>query len=223
MREIKLKEIAAESAVSLVEDGMVVGLGSGSTAEIAIRIIGRRIKMEGIRIKGIPTSLRSEMVAIESGIPITSLSQHPHIDISIDGADEVDSDLNLIKGGGGAHTKEKIVSLSSERLIIIVDETKLSERLEKPVPTEIIPYAMKVVEKQMKELGGKPLLRTIDGKPFITENGNLILDVDFGRIEDPPSLGKELSSVAGLVEHGIFTNASEVHVGRKDGVEVLRR
>jgi len=219
------KEKAAESVVSMVKDGMVVGLGTGSTAELAIMKLGERVKVEELEILGVPTSLRTEMVAIESGIRVTTLSEHPSLDISIDGADQVDLQLNLVKGGWGSHTKEKIVSYAAKRFVICVDDSKMVKRLNKPVPLEVLPYAVKVVEAQVKRLGGIPVLRQ-DGNRggyFITEGGNLILDVDLGTINNPEEMSMALSSIVGSVEHGIFTNASEVHVGDDEGVEILKK
>jgi len=216
---------AAESTAFLVEDGMVVGLGTGSTAEFAIRRIGERMKEEKIEIFGVPTSLRTEMLAIECGIPVTTLSENPYLDICIDGADQVDSQLNLIKGGWGSHTREKIVSYAAKKLVICIEEEKMVETLNRPVPLEILPYAAKTVEKQVKELNGVPVLREEGNKGgyFITENGNLIIDADFGIITDPKSMSSVLSSIVGSVEHGIFTNAAEVHVGNEEGVKILKR
>jgi len=219
------KEKAAESVVSMVKDGMVVGLGTGSTAELAIMKLGERVKVEELEILGVPTSLRTEMVAIESGIRVTTLSEHPSLDISIDGADQVDLQLNLVKGGWGSHTKEKIVSYAAKRFVICVDDSKMVKRLNKPVPLEVLPYAVKVVEAQVKRLGGVTVLRQ-DGNRggyFITEGGNLILDVDLGTINNPEEMSMALSSIVGSVEHGIFTNASEVHVGDDEGVEILKK
>nr|CBH39145.1 ribose 5-phosphate isomerase [uncultured archaeon] len=219
------KEKAAESASSLISDGMVVGLGTGSTAEIVIREIGNRIKTEEFEIFGVPTSLRTEMVAIECGIPITTLSEHPSLDICIDGADQVDSELNLIKGGWGSHTREKIVSYAAKKLVICVEEEKIMEQLTKPVPLEVLPYAVKIVEKQVKKLGGEPALRSegTRGGYSVTEHGNLVIDADFGVIHNPEEMSTALSSVVGSLEHGIFTNAAEVHVGNEKGVRVLKR
>jgi ribose 5-phosphate isomerase A len=221
----KKKEKAAESAASLIKDGMVVGLGSGSTAEIVVRRIGNRIKEEELKVLGVPTSLRTEMVAIECGVPVTTLSEHPSLDICIDGADQVDSQLNLIKGGWGSHTREKIVSYATKKLVICIEEVKMVELLNKPVPLEVLPYAVKIVEKQVKELGGVPVLRKEGnrGGYFITENGNLIIDADFGIIKNPESMSNALSSVVGSVEHGIFTNAAEVHVGDEKGVRIFKK
>ena len=219
------KEKAAESASSLISDGMVVGLGTGSTAEIVIREIGNRIKTEEFEILGVPTSLRTEMRAIECGIPITTLSEHPSLDICIDGADQVDSELNLIKGGWGSHTREKIVSYAAKKLVICVEEEKIMGQLTKPVPLEVLPYAVKIVEKQVNKLGGKPALRSegTRGGYSVTEHGNLVIDADFGVIHNPEEMSTALSSVVGSLEHGIFTNAAEVHVGNEKGVRVLKR
>ncbi|MGB3457895.1 MAG: ribose-5-phosphate isomerase RpiA [Halobacteriota archaeon] len=219
------KEKAAESASSLISDGMVVGLGTGSTAEIVIREIGNRIKTEEFEILAVPTSLRTEMMAIECGIPITTLSEHPSLDICIDGADQVDSELNLIKGGWGSHTREKIVSYAAKKLVICVEEEKIMEQLTKPVPLEVLPYAVKIVEKQVNKLGGKPALRSegTRGGYSVTEHGNLVIDADFGLIHNPEEMSTALSSVVGSLEHGIFTNAAEVHVGNEKGVRVLKR
>jgi ribose 5-phosphate isomerase A len=204
---------------------MVVGLGTGSTAEIVIREIGNRIKTEEFEILGVPTSLRTEMMAIECGIPITTLSEHPSLDICIDGADQVDSELNLIKGGWGSHTREKIVSYAAKKLVICVEEEKIMEQLTKPVPLEVLPYAVKIVEKQVNKLGGKPALRSegTRGGYSVTEHGNLVIDADFGVIHNPEEMSTALSSVVGSLEHGIFTNAAEVHVGNEKGVRVLKR
>lgn len=224
-KKVRKKEKAAESAASLIKDGMVIGLGTGSTAELAIRRIGRRIKDEELEILGVPTSLRTERIAIDYGIPLTTLSEHSSLDICIDGADQVDSQLNLIKGGGGAHTREKIASYASKKLIICVEEEKVVEQLNKLVPLEVLPYATKIVEKQVEELGGTHVLRT-DGSRggyFVTEHGNLIIDADFGVISNPSEMSVALSSVVGSLEHGIFTNATEVHVGNDKGVRILKR
>lgn len=223
--QVREKEKAAESASSLISDGMVVGLGTGSTAEIVIREIGNRIKAEKFEIFGVPTSLRTEMIAIDCGIPITSLSEHPSLDLCIDGADQVDSELNLIKGGWGSHTREKIISYAAKKLVICVEEEKIMDQLTKPVPLEVLPYAVKIVEKQVKKLGGEPALRSegTRGGYSVTEHGNLVIDADFGVINNPEEISIALSSIVGSLEHGIFTNAAEVHVGDKKGVRVLKR
>jgi ribose 5-phosphate isomerase A len=222
---IEEKKVVGEYCAELVEDGMVVGLGTGSTIAFMIKALGRRVK-EGLNIKGIPTSYQSEMLAIECGIPLTTLTQDPLVDIAIDGADQVDQNMFVIKGGGGAHTNEKIVACSARRFIIIVNKAKLVDVLYHPVPLEVIPFALPLVERQVRELGGRPILRMAAHKdgPVITDNGNCIVDADFGEITSPGTLALKLSLCVGLIEHGIFNNADEVYVGEADGsVKVLKR
>ena len=221
------KKRAAESAASLVKDGMVVGLGTGSTAEIAVRRIGWRIKEEELEVLGVPTSLATELLAVECGIPVTSLFEHPSLDLCIDGADQVDSELNLIKGGWGSHTREKVVSYAAERVVICVEEAKKVRTLNRSVPLEVLPYAVKVVVRQVRELGGVAVLRK-DGNRggfFMTEGGNLVVDADFGVVKNPEATSVALSAVVGSVEHGIFTNATEVLVGveGREGVKNLKK
>ncbi|MFQ6137408.1 MAG: ribose-5-phosphate isomerase RpiA [Candidatus Hydrothermarchaeales archaeon] len=220
---MNLKELSAISAVKLVEDGQILGLGTGSTMYYAIREIGRRIREEGLEILGIATSIATEKLAKENGIPLTTLQEHQGIDIDIDGADQVDKDLNLIKGGGGAHFREKIVALCAKKFVVIVDESKLVEKLDMPVPVEVLPFAWRIVSNSLGGLNGNPKLRLLNDQPFITDNKNLILDVDFGVIRDPGNLEGEINSIVGVIENGIFTGlTSEVHVGTRDGVKILK-
>jgi len=221
----KKKAKAAESAVSLIKDGMAIGLGSGSTAEIAVRKIGDRIKEEGLEILGVPTSIRTEKLAIECGVPLTTLSEHPALDMCIDGADQVDARLNLIKGGWGSHTREKIVSYATKKLVICVEEEKIVKQLNMPVPLEVLPYAVEMVEIQIKKLGGTCGLRADTDKRgyLITQHENLLIHANFGVIPNTEEMNDALSSVCGAVEHGIFTNATEVHVGSEKAVNVLKR
>ncbi len=217
------KEMAAKSAVELVKDGQVLGLGTGSTVYYAIMEIGRRIKEEGLEVIGIPTSIATEKLASEHGIPLATLQDYSKIDLDIDGADQVDEKLDLIKGGGGAHFREKLVASCSERFVVIVDEGKLVESLNMPVPVEVFPFAWKPISGWLEEMGGKPKLRMAGSESFVTDNKNFILDVDFGRIGDPKRLQSEINSIAGVVENGIFTGlTSEVHVGTDDGVKILK-
>ncbi|AEH60965.1 ribose 5-phosphate isomerase [Methanosalsum zhilinae DSM 4017] len=213
------KEIVGKAAANVIEDGMVVGLGTGSTTAYAIKELGRRVFEENLEILAVPTSYQSEMLSIEAGIPLTTLSQHPVLDIAIDGADQIDSDLNAVKGGGGAHTREKVVSMSANHFIVVVDESKISDRLDHYIPVEVLSYSRNLVCNQIKTLGGNPTTRMATRKdgPVITDNGNFIIDASFGVIEDPLSLSKELSGCTGVVEHGIFHNVSEVYIGKKDG------
>lgn len=219
------KKNAAEKACDLIKDGMVVGLGTGSTAAYAITLLGRRVVEDGLDIVGVPTSYASEALAIRSGIPLVSLDEEPELDIDIDGADQVDASLNAIKGGGAAHTREKIVSLSAKQFIVVADSKKVVDILAHPVPLEVLPYARRLVEKKVAELGGKCTVRTGSGKdgPVISDNGNIIMDCDFGKIETPALLGQELSQIAGIVEHGIFTNVDLVYIGYEDRVEMRAR
>jgi len=219
------KKNAAEKACELVSEGMVVGLGTGSTTAFAIRYLGRRIAEDGLHIKGVPTSYASEALAIECGIPLTSLDESPVIDIDIDGADQIDASLNVIKGGGAAHTREKIVSCSAKMFVVVSDNKKFSATLNRSVPIEVLPYARRLVERELQKLGGTCKVRTGSGKdgPVISDNGNFIMDAEFGVIQNPSVLGEKLSRIPGLVEHGIFTNAAAVYLGYEDRVEVLRR
>jgi len=216
------KKAAGKAAASLVTDGMVVGLGTGSTTAYSIEELGKRVA-EGLDILAVVTSYQSEMLAIDAKIPLTTLAEHPVLDIAIDGADQIDSDLNAIKGGGAAHTREKVVAQSAKRFVVVADESKVTKKLEHPVPLEVLPYARNLVMQRAAELGAKPVLRTAVRKdgPVVTDNGNFIIDADFGVIGDPAELGLKLSAITGIVEHGIFTNVDEVYIGRKDGkVEV---
>jgi ribose 5-phosphate isomerase A len=216
------KQAAGECAAELVKDGMAAGLGTGSTAAYAIRELGRRVA-EGLEILGVPTSYQSAFLATECGIPLTTLDEHPVLDIDIDGADQI-ADFVAIKGGGAAHTREKIVALSSEKFVVVVDESKCAAILDHPVPLEVLPLARKLVIKKVAELGGEARLRMGVNKdgPVISDNGNFIMDADFGNIGDTASLAEKLSTCTGIVEHGIFTNVDIIYVGKKDGsVETL--
>lgn len=220
-----LKEIAAVSAVKLVKDGQIVGLGTGATMRYALKEIARRMYEDELEILCIPSSFDTQFLAVESGIPLTTLEEHQSIDIALDGADEVDGDLNLIKGGGAAHTREKIIARHARKFIVIVDESKVKTKLSMRVPVEVLPFAWKVVEKDLRKLRGTSVLRTAANKagPVITDNGNFILDVDFGKIRNPKKLEEEINAIAGVVENGIFAGmASEVHVGTKKGVIIKR-
>jgi ribose 5-phosphate isomerase A len=220
------KRAAGIAASQVVESGMIVGLGTGSTVAYTIKELGRRVREEGLDILGVVTSYQSEMLAIEAGIPLTTLAQHPKLDLAIDGADQIDSNLNAIKGGGAAHTREKIVSASATRFLVVADESKTSVQLDKVVPIEVLPFAKELVIEKIRGLGGKPELRLAlrkDG-PVITDNGNFVLDSSFGVIQYPESLGIKQSSIPGVVEHGIFSNVDELYIGKKDGsVKIVRK
>jgi len=218
------KEVAGRAAAELVRDGDVVGLGTGSTAYFAVVALGERMKT-GLKITGIPTSLQTADLARAVGIPLTTLDEHPEIDITIDGADEIDSKLNLIKGGGGALLREKVVASASRKMVVVADSGKVVAVLGKfPLPVEIISFARAVIEKKIVSLDGSPKLRCKpDGSPYLTDNGNQILDCSFGKIADPAELARELSGIPGIVEHGLFIGLATVAlVGRGHRVEELR-
>ena len=218
------KKAAGESVARLIKDGMVVGLGTGSTVAWTIRKVGEMVA-EGLKILAVPTSYQAEALAIEFGIRLTTLNQDPVLDMAIDGADQVDSNLFVIKGGGAAHTREKVVSCSAKRFVLVADGSKYAKKLNVSVPIEVLPFAARLVERRMKELGGSPILRQAKMKdgPVITDNGNFVMDVDFGVIDDPQSLAAKLSLVPGLVEHGIFDNVDELHLACSGTVEIFRR
>ncbi|KRT16348.1 ribose 5-phosphate isomerase [Pedobacter ginsenosidimutans] len=200
------KLAAALAAVKFVKDGDVVGLGTGSTTTFAIKELGKRVK-EGLKIKAAASSIRTEELAKSLGIEILDLGFLSKIDISIDGADEFTESLDLIKGGGGALFREKIIASLSKNAIIITDASKKVKKLGAfTVPVEVIPLAYQYVFDQINELGGKGVLRSVDNKTFITDNGNLIIDADFGLIDDPEKLSTDLNQINGLLAHGLFIN-----------------
>lgn len=223
---LRLKTLAAEHATGAVRSGMVLGLGSGSTATLAIRRIGALLASGALTdIAGVPTSAAIAAEATSAGIPLTTLEAHSTLDLTIDGADEVDPALNLIKGGGGALLREKIVAEASRYELIIVDESKLSPRLGTnwAVPVEVVTFGYGAQIRFLRGLGAEPLLRMRDdGTPFVTDHGNYILDCDFGPIADPVELTRRLDARAGIVEHGLFTGlVSAVLVASADGVREL--
>jgi len=223
------KRKAAEAALKEVEDGQVLGIGTGSTVTVFIDLLGKRIKSEGMKVLGVPTSYQSAYLATENGIQLTTLDEHPVLDLAVDGADELDRRLNLIKGGGAALTKEKIVDSSAKRFIVIADGSKLVEKLgiKTSVPIEVLPVARKTVAKRISLLGGKPKLRDGGNRkdgPLITDNGNFIIDADFGAIDDPQALEFVLKRIPGVVEAGLFINlAHTAYLGTDKGVRRLDR
>jgi ribose 5-phosphate isomerase A len=223
----KAKKTAAYEAVKHVKDGFVVGLGSGSTAAYAIEEIGNRIKHEGLRVLGVPTSYQALLLAVKHRIPITTLEEHPTLDLTIDGADQIDEELNLIKGMGGALAREKVTAFASKRFVIVADETKKVKVLGEsshPVPIEVLPFATPIVMRKIKEIGGKSTLREGIKKvgPVITDNGNVIIDADFGLIRNPKELERKLKGLPGVVETGLFVKmANVVYVGKRSGIEKL--
>jgi ribose 5-phosphate isomerase A len=219
------KRRAAVEAVNEVRDSFIVGLGSGSTVKYAIEEIGRRIRETNLKVLGVPSSYQSLLLAVKCGIPTTTLHEHPIVDLTIDGADQIDPNLNLIKGMGGALTREKIIAASSKKLIVVADERKLVEHLggSQPLPIEILPFAEPLVATKVREMGGKPRLREIKaGVPYITDNGNFIFDVDFGIIRNPRNLNEELKMIPGVVETGLFVGmAQSAYIGTKTSLRKL--
>lgn len=215
------KRAAGESAAEAVEDGMVVGLGTGSTAAHTIRAIGQMVD-SGLDVRGVPTSFQSRELAKQAAIPLVGLDEVSGVDLAIDGADQF-SGPHLVKGGGAAHAREKIVDAAADRLLVVADPSKAAERLDHPVPVEVLPDARTTVSADVRALGGEPELRAAERKdgPVVTDNGNLVLDCSFGEISEPAELADDLSAIPGVVEHGLFVGlADEIHVGSEDGVEV---
>jgi ribose 5-phosphate isomerase A len=222
---MELKRRVGYEAAKLVKDGDVVGLGTGSTTHHFIEKLGKRIEKEGMDILGVPTSYQSFFLARDSGIQITTLEEHD-VDIAVDGADEVDPKLNLIKGGGAAHTLEKIVDSTASRFVVIVDGSKIVSELGSfPVPVEVIPQATRPVKKTLIEMGGSPSMRMAERKdgPVVTDNGNFIFDVKL-TIKNPKKMETEINNIPGVVENGIFSQiVDEVMVGWETGIEVLKK
>lgn len=223
------KRNTALEAVKHVKDNFVIGLGSGSTSAYAIEEIGNRIKREKIRVSAVPTSYQAFTLAVKHGIPITTLEEHPILDLTIDGADQIDNELNLIKGMGGALTREKIVASASKKLVIVADERKKVKFLGEnnhPVPIEAIRFATPIVMQGIKEMGGKPFLRESNKKvgPVITDNGNVIIDADFGLVHEPAELNHKLKGIPGVVETGLFVKMVDlVYLGERSGVRKLEK
>jgi ribose 5-phosphate isomerase A len=219
------KEAAARASLRFVHDGDIVGLGTGSTAAFAVRLLAERVQ-SGLKIRGIPTSAHTRDLAASLGIPLTTLDEFQQIDVTIDGADEIDPQLCLIKGGGGAFLREKIIASASRQLVIIADSTKPVPVLGKaPVPVEVVPFAQALVAKEVAALGATVNLRqNSEGATFVTDEGHHVLDCHFVEIPDPAALARKLESIAGFVEHGLFIGmASVVLVGRPSGVQELTR
>lgn len=219
-----LKKIAAEKAVEQIKDDMIVGLGTGSTMKYALRKLGKLVRKD-LKIQGIATSVITKRIAQEEEIPLTTIDEHSEIDITIDGADEVDSSLNLIKGGGGALTREKIIAFNSKKVVIIVDDSKVVKALgiDFPLPVEVIKFGWTSTKKALEKFGCEVVRReVIQSEPFISDNGNYILDCDFDHINNPEELEKDIKTIPGVVENGLFINLTdEVIVGGKQGIVTL--
>jgi ribose 5-phosphate isomerase A len=220
------KKAAGIYAASLVKSGDAVGLGTGSTVAYTIQELGRRVREEKLDIIGVVTSYQSEAIAIKAGVPLSSLAQTPKLTIAIDGADQFDENLFAIKGGGAAHTREKIVSMSADRFVVVSDRSKQAKVLTTFVPIEVMPFGKELVMRSLEKMGGTPVLRAAVKKdgPVITDNGNFVIDCSFGEIKNPAELAAKLSQIPGVVEHGIFMNVDEVVIGNADGsVETIQK
>jgi ribose 5-phosphate isomerase A len=223
------KQKAGIAAVQHIKDGFVVGLGSGSTAAYAIEALGDRIKRENLHILGIPSSYQAFQLALQNKIQITTLEEHPVVDLNIDGADQIDPQLNLIKGMGAALAREKIVAAAAKQTIIIADDKKYVQILGEnnhPVPTEVLPFAIGLVMRRFENLGGKPVFREAKGKlgPIISDNGNAIMDVTFGPILDAAKLEHEMKMIPGVIETGLFVNLTDLaYIGSETEVKKIER
>jgi ribose 5-phosphate isomerase A len=221
------KQRAAEAALAFVGDGMVVGLGTGSTADFFLQALGAALRDGRLRgVRGVPTSRQSEQRARQLGIPLLTLGQCPRVDLTVDGADEIDPQLNLIKGLGGALLREKIVAQNSRRLIIVADNTKMVSTLgtRGPLPVEVVPFGHESQAVFLRRLGAEPVIRNLDGRPMVTDNGNYIYDCRFPAIHNPAELDTTLHSRAGIVETGLFVGIADmVLIGQDSGVQTRSR
>jgi ribose 5-phosphate isomerase A len=221
----KEKKNAAIEAVKHVQNDFIIGLGSGSTAAYAIEELGNRMKHEKLRVLGVPTSYQAFILAVNRGIPITTLEEHPILDLTIDGADQIDDELNLIKGMGGALAREKIVASASKKLVIVADESKKVNTLGEnnhPVPIEALLFSASLIMRKIKEMGKKPVLREGTNKvgPVVTDNGNVVIDAYLGLVYNPAELERKLKILPGVVEVGIFAELAHiVYLGKSSSVE----
>ena len=220
----ELKKLAGVKAAEYVEDGMIVGLGTGSTVEYTLRKLGEMVR-NGLDIRGIPTSVHTKRIAKEENIPLTTLDENPVIDLTIDGADEVDSDLNLIKGGGGALAREKIIAYHSKKEIIVIDDSKIVKALgiDFALPVEVLKFGWLSTKTELEKFGCTAEIRKVmEEELFITDNSNYIIDCEFERITEPTELEKEINNIPGVVENGLFIGlVDEVIVGGKQGIMTL--
>lgn len=216
------KKLAGEASVNFIENGMTIGLGSGSTVYWMIRKLGEYVA-DGLDVQGIPSSRETEAWANEFGVPLTDFSKVTELDLAIDGADEVDQNWQLIKGGGGALVREKVIASAARKFVVIVDESKMVSRLgEFKLPVEVLPFGWEVTAERIADLGGKPSIRQKDGEVFVSDNGNYIVDCDFGMIHDPKTLYQQLKQLTGVVETGLFVDmVHDVIVGQAEGADIL--
>lgn len=220
----ELKQLAGEAAVQFIEDGMVVGLGTGSTMKFMVNALGERVKKEHLSIVGVPTSERTKEQAHSLGIQTKAINEIDHIDLTIDGADQIDPDYQGIKGGGGAQLWEKIVAINSTKNIWIVDETKMADELGSfPLPLEVIPYGSNLLFSRLKKKGYHPVFRMNGDKYFLTDSDNYIIDLHLGHIKHPHELALELDQMTGIIEHGLFLDlVNTIIVGHKYGPEIIK-
>ena len=205
-----IKALSSDT-LKLVKDNYILGLGSGRAATALVRSLSSYLREKNIRVKAVPTSLQIKLEAEKGGISIIEADQIEHIDIVFDGADQIDEERNMIKGGGGALLREKILINVAKKVVILADESKFVKKLNRSVPIEVHPFARNIAVKQIQKYGGKPVLRTIErGYPFVTENGNIILDSDFGEISNPKELAEKIIQIPGVIEVGIFTRKPDI-------------
>jgi len=228
--ELAKKNAGYAAVDDFITDGMVIGIGSGSTVVYAVERLIQRVQQENLHVTCIPTSFQATQLIVEGGLPLGDLSRFPVIDVDIDGADEVDADLNLIKGGGGCHVQEKIIARNSKRMIVVADYRKdsqhLGEQWKKGIPIEVIPLSYVPLLQKFRSMGGIPSLRMAKSKagPVVSDNGNFIIDVDFGVISEPVSLAADLKQLTGVVDTGLFVNlAQKAYFGQADGTVVSRK
>jgi ribose 5-phosphate isomerase A len=226
-QEAKIR--AAEKVIEHIQDGMIIGVGSGTTASEGIRLLGEKIRNGTLRgIMAVPTSYQAIQEAVKAGIPLTTLDEHPVLDFGFDGADQIDQELNAIKGGGGALLREKIVASCCKEYVLIADQTKVTDVLgrDQPVYLEVHPMAVAPVLRKLRNMGAKPTVRQAVGKlgPVVTDNGNNLIDADFGPIHNPGYLNARLHSVQGVMETGLFIGYCKIaYIGTKNGVKTMNR
>jgi ribose 5-phosphate isomerase A len=222
---LNLKKVAGEKAAEYVQNGMTLGLGTGSTVQYFVEKLGEMVG-EGLDVVGVPTSKRTEELARKVGVPLSTLEETPALDLTVDGADEVDPNLNLIKGMGGALLREKMVASSSREFIVIADDSKVVERLgtKSPLPVEVTQFGWTSVKEWIAKLGSIPKRRMIEGNPYLTDNQNYLLECEFKGIDDPYALDASLHKLPGVVETGLFLDLTcRVIIGKESGVEELEK